>query len=234
VSPSHSILPTIIAAAVAITGGSARAQTCDSYLFPLDPGSITSARVVARTTILDGDTCPDPSALCRSRSYLIRDDIVARSPPARGDYTCVAYFKDDRQTTGWVESANLIAAPLPAVEGDWSGQWTRLKGNAILTIRRSGTGSYHADVIATYAVARDNVRTGGADGTMAFHAGSGGVLIASFGSPGADRTLVCRVEMRRYGRWLLANDGVTDDSNSPCGGMGVTLTGIYRRHVSSH
>jgi hypothetical protein len=60
-----------------------------------------------------------------------------------------------------------------------------------------------------------------------------GMRIASFGERGSDRTLVCRVQLRQYGPWLLADDGVSDNSNSACGGMGVTLNGIYRRSTAT-
>jgi hypothetical protein len=78
-------------------------------------------------------------------------------------------------------------------------------------------------------MSKDNVRTGVAEGKLIFATTSSGVRLATFGDAGADRTQVCRVQLRQFGPWLLVDDGVTDNSNSACGGLGVTLNGIYRR-----
>lgn len=212
----------------------AHAQQCSSYLFPLDVAAITSARVSGpRVAILDDNVCTVLTSSCTSKAYLLQNDVVLRAPLTRDGYTCIAFFNGKRQTTGWVESKKLTASPTPVVQGDWAGQWKRMSGDSVITIRRTSTGSYSADALATYAVTSDNVRTGAAEGTLKVTTTSEGIQIASFGDAGADRTMVCRVQLRQYGAWLLADDGATEDSNSACGGMGVTLNGIYQRQATN-
>jgi hypothetical protein len=96
------------------------------------------------------------------------------------------------------------------------------------TIRKQGA-IYAAVALATYAVSKDNVRTGVAESKLIFATTPSGVRLATFGDAGADRTQVCRVQLRQFGPWLLVDDSVTDNSNSACGALGVTLNGIYRR-----
>jgi hypothetical protein len=144
-----------------------------------------------------------------------------------GQYNCVAFFHAEKQTTGWVESRSVTSSPEPPVSGDWNGTWKRLQGNATFTIRKQGA-VYAAEALAVYAISKDNVRTGVAEGKLIFTSTPSGVRLATFGDPGADRTQVCRVQLRKFGPWLLVDDGVTEDANSACGGMGVTLNGIYR------
>lgn len=211
----------------------ANAQACRSELFPTDVTSVSSAQVnVQKTSVLDGDACTTLSESCKSKAYLLQNDTVLRTPLTRDGYSCIAFFNGKRQTTGWVKSESLTPSTVPATQGDWSGHWKRLIGGSDITIRRSKDGSYSADALATYAVTSDNVRTGTAQGKLTISEASG-MRIASFGDAGVDRTTVCRVQIREYGAWLLADDGATEDSNSACGGMGVTLSGIYQRQTNA-
>jgi len=191
---------------------------------------VTSARIsTPRAAMLDDAVCTTLSASCKSKAYLVQNDVVLRTPLTRDGYACVAFFNGKRQTTGWVATSSLTSSPVPTAQGDWAGTWKRITGDSEITIRRTKSGSYSAEALATYAVTRDNVRTGEAEGKLTITSNAEGIRIASFGEAGADRTMVCRVQLRQYGAWLLADDGVTDDSNSACGGMGVTLSGVYQR-----
>lgn len=208
----------------------ANAQGCRSELFPIDVTSVTSAKVnVQKAPVLDGDVCSMLSDTCKSKAYLLQNDMVLRTSMTRDGYACIAFFNGKRQTTGWVKSTNLTQSPMPSTQGDWAGHWKRLTGGSDITVRRSKNGTYQAEALATYAVTADNVRTGTAQGTLTIAPVRAGISIARFGDTGADRTTVCRVQLRQFGAWLLADDGATDDSNSACGGMGVTLSGIYQR-----
>jgi hypothetical protein len=210
--------------------GQADAQSCSNYLFPKEVATVDSARIdLDRVAIVNSDSCPDFSPSCQSKSYLVRNDVVFRSSLTQGTHTCVAFFNGKRQTTGWVETKSLVPSPTPVNQGSWAGHWKRITGDSVLIIRRSKDGGYQAEAVATYAVARDNVRTGAAEGKLVMRPSEGGGLIASFSDPGQDRTAVCHVDLRQFGPWLLVDDGATDDSNSACGGMGVTLNGIYRK-----
>ncbi|NUQ28989.1 MAG: hypothetical protein HOQ35_10810 [Acidobacteriaceae bacterium] len=156
-----------------------------------------------------------------SHSYLIQGNRVFAAH-TQGNYRCIAFLNGKRQTTGWVRQEALIPIPLTAANTTWQGTWIRQAGDAEIVIRKQGSGLY-ATASATLAVSRDNVRTGGAKGKLDLQRS-----VASFGEEG-DRATVCRVNVRLLDDVLLADDGATDDANSSCGGMGVSLNGIYRR-----
>jgi len=198
------------------------AQNCQTYLFPYVVGDVTLATVkTPREPILrDEEGCPGKGVSCASSAYLIRGDRVLVAH-AQSGYRCIAFFNGRRQTTGWVRQETLDPAPV-AANAAWAGTWTRQSGEAQIVIRKQGSELY-ATATATLAVSRDNVRTGGAEGRLKVQGRN-----ASFGEAG-DRSTVCRVHVRLLEDVLLADDGATDDSNSSCGGMGVSLNGIYRR-----
>jgi hypothetical protein len=208
---------------------SSSAESCSAYLFPGSVAEVWSAKVVVPRASIFGDDegCPEAGESCKGKAYLVAGD-EALTVGTHGQYRCIAFFHGGRQTTGWVEARALTSSPELAVSGDWSGRWKRLQGDAILTIRKHGA-VYVAEALATYYVAKDNVRAGAADGKLTMTTMPSGIRIATFGDVGVDRTEVCRVQLRQFGAWLLVDDGATDDSNSACGGMGVTLNGIYRR-----
>jgi hypothetical protein len=208
---------------------SASAERCSAYLFPASVTEVWGAKVIVPlASIFSDDTgCPKAGESCKGKAYLVAGDAVFAGG-RHGQYRCIAFFHAGRQTTGWVESRSLTSSPEPPAGGDWNGNWKRLQGNATVTIRKHGA-VYAAEALATYAVSKDNVRTGAAEGKLIFTSTPSGVRLATFGDAGADRTQVCRVQLRQFGPWLLVDDGVTDDSNSACGGMGVTLNGIYRK-----
>lgn len=221
-----------VATFILTTCATARAQSCSSYLFPMDVASVTSAQVnTQRAPVLDDNVCTTLSPSCESKAYLLQNDAVLRIALTRDGYSCIAFFNGKRQTTGWVKNESLAPSNPPVTQGDLAGHWTRLMGDSDITIRHNKDGSYDAEALATYAVSADNVRTGTADGTLTIAPERAGIRIASFGEVGDDRTTVCRVQLRQFGAWLLADDGVTEDSNSACGGMGVTLSGIYQRET---
>lgn len=211
-----------------------RAEECSAYLFPQDVRTVSFATVVqARTSFFRDDPgCPEGGEICRTKSYLVQGDRVFTAQ-THGQYRCAAFFDGKHQTTGWIRQDSLAPVRWPIADDDWSGKWKRVQGNAEINIRKQGS-KYIAEASATYAVSNDNVRTGEASGPLQIQM-LNETTIASFGEPGSDRSQVCRVELRRSGSLLLAADGVTENSNSACGGMGVTLTGIYRRKsLGSH
>jgi hypothetical protein len=209
------------ATAALAVAGTAHAASCEPSLFPqtLD---LRPARVTAPKAPLfhDPEACSRPAGLCPSKAYLVAGDAVLAAQTEAGK-TCVAFIGQKRSTIGWVDASVLTpAAPAPQA-GDWTGHWSRTFGDAEATIERKGK-RLTASLSASAEGARpDNVRTGGADGDLV---------------PNGDRAeltnsgdAACRVHLRRLGRYLIVNDGADDDANSPCGGIGVTLNGVYVR-----
>jgi hypothetical protein len=210
------------------TAVAAHAQSCQTHLFPYSVENVTLATVkTPREPILrDEEGCPGKGASCASYAYLVQGDHVLVAHGQSG-YRCIAFFNGRRQTTGWVRQEGLTPTLPASATTTWLGAWTRRSGEAQIVIRKQGHELY-ATAMATLAVSRDNVRTGGAEGRLTVQGGN-----ASFGEAG-DRSTACRVHVRLLGDLLLADDGATDDSNSSCGGLGVSLNGIYRRTVNQN
>ena len=210
----------ILALAFLGIAGPACAASCEPTLFPQGLDDLGFARVTAARlqVFRDPEACSRPTGLCPSKAYLVAGDRVVTAQTADGK-TCVAFIGPNRATIGWVDARALAAAPASAPSGDWTGTWRRSLGDAEAKIERRG-GRLQASLFASAPGSRSGgVRTGGADGELSVR-GDRGQL-------GRQDDPACKVAMRRLGRFLIVNDEASDDANSPCGGMGVTLNGIY-------
>jgi hypothetical protein len=210
-----------VLAALALPG-MAKAASCEPTLFPQALAPLEFARVTsAKLPVFhDPEACSRPTGLCPSKAYLVAGDTVISAQTVAGK-TCVAFIGARRPTIGWVDAGML--APLPATPPvvDWAGKWERVLGDAEATIERRG-GRVLATLSASAVGANpDNVRTGGADGALAIRGDL--AQMSSQGDPD------CKVTLRRLGRFLIVNDGASDDANSACGGIGVTMNGVYTR-----
>jgi hypothetical protein len=211
-----------LALAALALAGQAHAASCEPTLFPqsLDPLGLATVTAPRLPIFLDPEACARPAGLCPSKAYLVAKDRVVTAQTAAGK-TCVAFIGPRRATIGWVESKALAVAPVGPPEGDWTGNWRRPLGDADARIERKGR-RLQANLSASASGADPgNVRTGGVEGALIVRGERG--RIDAQGDPS------CTVTLRRLGPFLAVNDGATDDANSPCGGIGVTMNGIYRR-----
>jgi hypothetical protein len=202
------------------------AQECDAHLFPGDMAQVKQASVsVAKAWFYGSEPpdCPTAGERCRKTAYVVQGNVVLTGQQV-GTFVCAAFLNGRRQTTGWLKAEALHSAPWSVATEDWAGTWVRMDGKSTIHVRTSKDGLY-ADAVATYAVSAENVRTGAARGPIKITE-AGGEKIATFFNDGDAQ---CRVTLRRSGALLLVDDGVREDTNSPCGGMGVTLSGIYRK-----
>jgi hypothetical protein len=219
---SISRLGFLLLAAAGLAPSPARAGTssCEPSLFPQNLSILGFAAVtVDRLAVLrEPYTCGRMKGLCPSKAYLVRGDRVIAAQGTDG-LRCIAFDGPRAQTTGWVRADALTPVTVP-VSGSWTGTWVRRTGNATLKITMR-SGKFH---IAAEASARaggpDNIRTGGAEGLLAIAGDRAKVTDAQTGE-------TCVLELRKLGSLILANDGASDDANSLCGGMGVTMNGLY-------
>lgn len=202
----------------------ATSPSCEPSLFPQTLEGITVAEVkTGRLPVfLDSEACSRTEGLCPSKSYLVRGDQVIAAQTL-DSYRCVAFVGRHRQTTGWVRDDALMPAHVPA-SLEWSGTWVRKLGDATLEITPHH-GKYTVVAEATAQGAEpENVRTGGAHGALIIEGDQAKVIDTQGGE-------TCQLQLQKIGFLVVANDGASDDANSPCGGMGVSMNGLYVRQT---
>jgi hypothetical protein len=215
-------LARLLAMAALALPGAARAASCEPTLFPQALAPLGFARVTAAKAPLfhDPEACSRPTGLCPSKAYLVAGNQVLAAQTVAAK-TCVAFIRARRATIGWVDAGMLAPLPAAPLAGGWTGKWERTLGDAEARIGRRG-GRMRASLSASASGADPgDVRTGGADGVLAI-TGDRAQLSAQ-GDP------ACKVTLRRLGAFLVVDDGATDDANSACGGIGVTMNGVYVR-----
>ena len=234
------LAPSILLATLALLAGPAHAEENECRR----PPSLASGpppifgRITApgRTAFVkDGLAragCPDPSAACRERAYLVSADPVILGE-RRGAYVCAHYrgAGDDMGRTGWLPGEAVAVEPPGAVApGDWLGTWTRAEARIRITqAHKPGMLTFGGD--ATWGAGdperarRGGVHIGEFAGTVApqgaaasFAVGENGALPVEAGDASD-----CKVWLRRVGPWLVVDD------NLACGGVNVTFRGLYRR-----
>ncbi|WP_262296868.1 hypothetical protein [Microvirga sesbaniae] len=179
-----------------------------------------------------GKGCPNSSAACKDKAYLVPGDEVVISG-GDGDFLCASYpGRKGVVTDGWLPRGAVSAVPEEPVAAPhgWIGTWDsgpeqtiRIEAGAQGTLRIKGDATWGASDPGR--VARGAVNIGELDGEAPVR---GAMLSFGMGEDGplpydeADEA-DCRVQLRRLGAYLLVRD------NAMCGGHNVTFTGIYRR-----
>ncbi|AWN41532.1 hypothetical protein DK389_14680 [Methylobacterium durans] len=174
--------------------------------------------------------CPSLAPACRERAYLVAGNPVVVSGTS-GAFACATYLGAKGATrSGWLPRAALTESPAAAPDLDaWTGRWTSGPEQTI-AIRRSGQ-SLTVEGDATYgAQDPDRVRRGAVNmgsfsvtirpegSALVFTDGEQGVI----GAYDAEE-FSCSVRMRLLPPILAV------ESNSACGGMNVSFSGLYRR-----
>jgi hypothetical protein len=178
--------------------------------------------------------CPNDTAACRAKEYLVANDRVVVTA-LRGAYACATFTggaPNFAATAGLLPLNALVDTP-QAAEGDWTGAWHSGEEQEI-DIETAANGAIAIEGNATFGgsdperVARGAVNVGQisatltpANGKAAFSVGDDGEAAPYDADPGDDS--VCRVRLWRLGPYLVAAD------NLVCGGMNVTFTGVYGR-----
>lgn len=227
-----------------VLAGPALAQSTDCFSFGygssrLDAGSVSLGRIndvsprvnfVKRSDLLG---CPNASAACRDKAYLVPgDEVVVLS--SGSEFVCAVYANRKGQVTdGWLpRSAVTTIATKPEIRlSDWIGTWKSGPEQEVVIevdapsdrLKIHGDASWGASDPKRVEIGAVNVgRIEGdvkADGAMAsFGMGENGTVPFDKADDSD-----CKVQMMRLGPYLLVKD------NSMCGGMNVSFTGVYSR-----
>jgi len=213
-------------------GAHAHAEDCSAYAFPSDVWQVQRATVTTPRAAFLRDTpdCPAAGDSCKTAAYTVQGDSIFAGRTF-GAYTCATFIGPSRQVTGWVLTSALAPAPWPApFTGTWSGDWKRVNSDrataSTMTVKAKGK-DVTADFEATLVVNPNNVRTGTASGRVRFYQHGNDEFATVL--DGDNDNAACKVTLRHAGDLLMVSDGATSDANSDCGGMGVSLSGFYRR-----
>jgi hypothetical protein len=220
------ILAAILAAGCWILSGAgwaADAPECRNGSFPLQQAAFRLVKVIGTPrTYFRSDIapCPDDSAGCRGRAYVVPGDAVIAGA-ASGAFVCVLFPDNHGGSAGYVRETEIAAQPVatdPKLTA-WTGTWR--DGDNSIALRVGGR-ALTASGSAYWPSANPSpkVRPGGPNlGDMAGTATPQGNTVA-FGDGGPDE---CHVTLTLLPPFLLAAD------NRNCGGMNVSFTGVYRR-----
>lgn len=185
-----------------------------------------------KTSILKAG-CPNMSAACQDKPYLVPSDEVVVIG-TKGDFVCASYAgKQGRVTDGWLpRSAISIVQDQPDVSvKDWIGRWQSGSEQSIVIEQVDKAGVLAIKGDATWGasdperVKRGAINIGSLEGETKVE---GAILSFGIGENGtlpfdqADEA-DCKVQMQRLGPYLLVKD------NNNCGGMNVSFTSVYRR-----
>lgn len=177
-------------------------------------------------------TCPSAAASCREAAYLVAGNRVLVNGTLR-DFACATYRGAKGATrSGWIARAALKAEPAaePGLS-DWAATWVSgpeqtitivPKGDSLVLVGEATYGLQDPD-----RVRRGGVHLGQFQATarptgpnLAFTEGEDGGRTRPYGLPD---DLSCQVRLRLVPPFLQAQ------SNTACGGMNVTFTGLYQR-----
>lgn len=204
----------IAALLVSLSASGARAQddrACDYSEFiemALSHGAEIARVAAPRANFF---SCPDASAACRRKAYLITENEVLVSK-ARNGWTCAWYPGSKSPTVGWLRSSDLTQpAPNDKPLG-WLGDWSF--ADSSISITRDAHGGLHVagDTVNTH---RASQPSGGFEGDLTADGPTGLFTDAVVTS--------CTVSFRRVDRYLIASDG------EGCAGVGATFMGVYTR-----
>ena len=199
------------------------AQLCRNGSFAAQESAFALAKVAGTSrSYLRSDLppCPNDSAACRGRGYVVPGDTVLTGATSAA-YVCVLFPGRHGGSAGYVRQDEILPQPVATNVplSNWAGDWR--DGDNRIVMRVVGT-RLTASGNAYWPSANPSLkeRPGGPNlGEMSGSAIPVGNRAVFAGDDSAD----CRVTLTLLLPFLLAAD------NSRCGGMNVSFTGVYQR-----
>ena len=199
------------------------AVPCANGSFPAQQVAFGLARVIgAPRTYLRSDAppCPNDSAACRGRGYVVPGDVVLTGT-TDGAYVCALFPSRNGGSAGYVRHDEIALQPVPAGVplAAWQGAW-RDGDNSIALRADAGRLTATGEAYWPSAHPSPASRPGGPNlGDMSGSATPTNNTVEFAGNEPAE----CRVSLTLLPPFLLAVD------NGNCGGMNVSFTGVYRK-----
>jgi hypothetical protein len=193
--------------------------SCRNGMFAEENNEFGVARVVGAGRLYflqDLDGCPNATAACRQRAYVITGDrlVTGRS---KGAYVCAYFPNSGGGSAGWVDRSRLRAEtvnPRPTLAA-WAGTWKDFDNRVTLSSVRGGL-EVEGEAFWPSANPSLEERPGGPN------TGEIGGRLELDGNRAFEPE--CRVRFMLLGRYLI----VADPTRS-CDGFNVAFTGVYLR-----
>ena len=161
----------------------------------------------------DDDSCPDKTARCRKKSYLIEGDEILISHEYK-NFICAWYTSNKgRHSEGWLLKSHVKfkKTSVPDIN-DWIGTWVYYKNEII--IKKSENNKLHTTGNAVWQT-EYTVHVGEFDITE--------TPVKNTVTNSIQDEYDCAVRMHLIGKRLVVSD------NKNCGGMNVSFDGVYIR-----
>ena len=197
--------------------------TCRNGSFPEQAGGFGVGKVMGpeRAYFIDDiNGCPNDSAACREKSYVVTGDLVLTGR-SKGVYVCAFFPNRGGGSAGWMRRDRLAAQPVDAAPplSAWVGKWRNFDDTIALKARgamlEASGDAYWPSANPPLSLRPGGPNTGDFSGVAK---PSGARVVFADKDPDG-----CKVTLDRVGPWLVAAD------NNNCGGNNVTFTGVYTR-----
>lgn len=220
---SQRLLIALLALVCGLSGTARAADAMPCVSFPEQEAGFGLAKVVgAPRTYLRSATapCPDDSAGCRGRVYVVPGDMVLIGRE-NGAYVCAFFPSRNGGSQGYVRRDEIAPRSLPAFVplAAWEGTWRNGDNSIVL---RADAGRLNASGEAYWPSAHPSLkeRPGGPNlGDLSGTATPNGNTVEFVEDPPD-----CRVTLTLLPPYLLAVD-----HNTNCNGMNVSFTGVYQK-----
>jgi hypothetical protein len=117
------VAPLLVGLGAAMARAEPAPTTCDTEQMS-QPGRAQVIGADRLHFVKDGDGCPDDSASCQERSYVMPGDVLLTGVD-NDDFTCAYFPNHARGVSGWVKTDRLkVLPPFPTPKlADWAGVW---------------------------------------------------------------------------------------------------------------
>lgn len=196
--------------------------TCRNGFFPKDQkalqiAEVNSAKAEKLRFYNDEEGCPNKTAQCQAKAYVIKGDMLIVNAVKEG-WACAWFQGKKHETVGWVEASQLSFKSNANINNSaWLGNWQFYDNSIKLSqhdnkIQATGEAFWYGPIVEGAPV----VHTGELEGELRVN---GNHAHLSTGDSEYD----CSADFSVIGEYLVVAD------NGNCGGANVSFSGVYTR-----